>query len=470
VGLANVLTNLGGIFIIPIITKTLGAHDYGLYVQFTVTISLILSFATLGLPYSMVRFLSGSTNRKQIQEDLYSSIALISIFSIIISTIIMIFSRNLAEALFDNYSSFIILLAVLIPVEGVSSLMLNTFRIFQDIKKYTLYSLIKTYAEILVIAAIVLEGYKITAVALSILAIRVILLLIISLTVMSSVGLGVPHFKRIREYVAFGLPTVPANIASWVTNSCDRYIIGAILGLTYVGYYNPSYNLGAIIVMFMTPINFVLVSQAARFYEDKNMDQLKQLFKYSMKYYLLLAVPAAFGISILAKPILTLISTPEIAESGYLITPLTAASYLIMGFGGVGLGFACYLRKKTHIDMINWTVVALVNLGANLLLVPRWGIIGAAVATLIAVLVGFAFGCYFAFKYFDFDIDIRSMIMIIIASLIMSAAIINIYPTTLAEIVLTIVLGFAVYMAALVALKVIGSGEIKVLKSYIKKG
>jgi O-antigen/teichoic acid export membrane protein len=109
------LTSFSGILIIPIITRMLGVQDYGLYVQFTVTISLIMSFATLGLPYAMVRFLSSVKDKKQIQEDLFSSIALIAAFSILISSIIMAFSDRLAEVLFDNNTYLVIILAAIIP-------------------------------------------------------------------------------------------------------------------------------------------------------------------------------------------------------------------------------------------------------------------------------------------------------------------------------------------------------------------
>jgi len=470
VGIANVLISLSGIFVIPLITKALGAHDYGIYVQFTVTISLVLSFATLGLPYSMVRFLAGSKDRRQIQDDLYSSIALILVFSLLISLILIIFSQTLAGALFENATILIKILAIIIPVDCIGTTLLNTFRVFHEIKKYTLYSTLKTYVEIGAIALVILMGYGITEMAVAILVVRFIFLLIMSSIIVFTIGLGLPSFKRSQEYVKFGLPTVPSNVASWVTNSSSRYVIGMLIGLTYVGYYNPGYNLGAMIAMFTTPINFVLVSLAPSCYEEDKIDLLRQIFKFSIKYYLMLAVPGFFGLSILSKPILAIISTPAIAENGYLVTPLSAFSFLILGLGGVSLGFACYLCKKTYIDMINWILVALINLGASIILVPRMGIIGAALATLMAVLFGFVFGCYFAFKYFDFDIDIKSIIKIVIASLIMSAVLVNIHPSTLKEILLTVALGVAVYGVSIVPLRLIGEGEINLIKSYIKMG
>jgi O-antigen/teichoic acid export membrane protein len=447
----------------------LGVQDYGLYVQFTVTISLIMSFATLGLPYAMVRFLSSVKDRKQIRDDLFSSIGLIAAFSILISLILIAFSESLAKVLFENNTYLVIILAVIIPIDCIANALNNMFRVYQEVKRYVVYGLLKTYIEIAIITIIAFYGYTMIDIALSILVVRLIFLLIIMMIVVPPLGTGIPRFSRMSDYLKFSLPTIPSNLSSWITNSSDRYIIEIFMGLTYVAYYNPAYNLGSLIQMFMTPINFVLVSLVAKYFEENKIDMLKELFKYSIKYYLLFAVPAFFGMSILSKQILTLITTPEMAENSYLVVPFSALSYLIMGFGGVSLGFACYLRKKTHIDMINWILIAAINIGLNLVLVPRMGILGAAIATLTASLIGYAFGIYFAFKYFDFEIDYRSIVKIIMASLIMSAAISNIHPDGLLKIIITIGIAVVIYIVSIIPMRLITKEEIRLITSFIKR-
>jgi len=463
------LTSFSSILIIPIITRMLGVQDYGLYVQFTVTISLIMSFATLGLPYAMVRFLSSVKDRKQVQDDLFSSIALIAAFSILISLVLIAFSESLAKVLFENNTYLVIILAVIIPIDCIANALNNMFRVYQEVKKYVVYGLLKTYIEIAIITIIAFYGFGMIDIALSILVVRSIFLLIILMIVVPPLGIKIPRFSRMRDYLKFSLPTIPSNLSSWIINSSDRYIIEIFMGLTYVAYYNPAYNLGSLIQMFMTPINFVLVSLVAKYFEENKIDMLKELFKYSIKYYLLFAIPAFFGLSILSKQILTLIATPEMAENSYLVVPFSALSYLIMGFGGVSLGFACYLRKKTHIDMINWILIAAINIGLNLFLVPRMGILGAAIATLAASLIGYAFGIYFAFKYFDFEIDYRSIAKIIMASLIMSAAISNIHPDGLLKIIITIGIAVVIYIVSIIPMRLITKEEIRLITSFIKR-
>jgi O-antigen/teichoic acid export membrane protein len=467
IGIANILSSFSGILLIPVITKILGVHDYGLYVQFIVTIALITGFATLGLPYATVRFLAGVKDKRQIQDDIYSSIVLIFLTSLIVSFILIIFSSGIAKNLFDGSTVLVKILAVLIPIECIGGTLLNLFRVFQKIKKYTIFTIIKTYTELAVIVMIIFAGYGIIEVAFSVLIIRFLLLIVLAVVTTSRIGIRVPRFSRMKEYFKFSIPTIPANVASWVTNSSDRYIIAIFLGVTFVGYYNPGYALGGVILMFMTPVDFVLVAVVAKYYEEQRIDVVRNIFKYAIKYFLILAIPAFFGLSILSKPILTAISTPEIANQGYLITPFIAFSMILTGLGGVAIGKSLYLAKKTHISMINGLIVAGTNFGLNMVLIPRMGIIGAAIATMAAFLAGYAFGVPFALKYFDFDIDWPSIIKIIVASIIMSIIIINFHPITIMEILFTILVGLLTYVVIIIVLKTINKDEITFFKSVL---
>lgn len=58
IGITNVLTSVGGFFLLPIITKALGTYEYGIWAQISVTISLLSSISPMGLSMALVRFLA----------------------------------------------------------------------------------------------------------------------------------------------------------------------------------------------------------------------------------------------------------------------------------------------------------------------------------------------------------------------------------------------------------------------------
>jgi O-antigen/teichoic acid export membrane protein len=467
IGIADLISTFNGILLIPIITKILGAEDYGLFVQFIVTITLITGFSTLGLPYTTVRFLAGEKDTERICDDLYSTFGLIALASVVISILILLMSNQISEILFDGEKILVLLIAILIPIESLNGSFQNVFRVFQNIKSYTIFTIARNLVETLASIIVVLSGFGIIQVAITIVLIRAMTMAILLITTVRSVGFQRPTFTRMRDYLKFGLPTIPSNIAAWVTNSSDRYIISFFLGIIYVGYYNPAYALGSMIQIFMTPVNFVLVAVVSKIYEENNLDLLRDIFKYSIKYFLMISIPAFFGLSLLSRPILTVLTTPEIADQSYLVTPFIAFSMLLTGIGGVATGLSLYLAKRTDISMINWMIVATTNIILNMLLVPRWGIVGAAAATMAAFIVGFIFGGYYAFKYFKFAIDWKSIIKAITSSLVMSVAIVFNFPTNLIEIVLVISLGFLIYFASMILLKAISIDEIKNIRTLV---
>ena len=72
VGITNILISLSGLIFIPIITKNLSTVDYGIWAQVNTVIALIPNVANLGLPFTMVRFLSHETDKNKIKESFYS--------------------------------------------------------------------------------------------------------------------------------------------------------------------------------------------------------------------------------------------------------------------------------------------------------------------------------------------------------------------------------------------------------------
>ena len=68
IGLINITGQLKGIIVLPIITKLLGAMDFGIWTQLRVTVNLLTPFILLDLPSSIVRFLAAEKNKEEIQE------------------------------------------------------------------------------------------------------------------------------------------------------------------------------------------------------------------------------------------------------------------------------------------------------------------------------------------------------------------------------------------------------------------
>jgi len=463
IGITNLFVSLSGVILLPILTKTLPVEEYGIWAQIIVTIGLIPSIVVLGLPYTMVRFLAGAKKREEIQEGYYSIYAIVLFASLIVSLVLFSSSRIIAAILFDDNQIIAKILSMILFIECLNSVQFNFFRTFQQMKKYSSFLLLQTCSNVILVAYFVLSGYGIIGAALGVLITRFLVFLIMASLIVSEIGVKIPKFKNMGNYLVFGLPTVPGNLSRWVINSSDRYVIGILLGTAFVGYYSPGYTLGYVMYMFVAPLGIILPAILSKYYDENKMVEAKMVLKYSLKYFLLLAIPSSFGLSLLSEPLLEILSTPEIAREGYLVTPFVAVGTLFFG-ASVVVNHIIVLEKKTTVTGSIYTLAAILNLGLNLALIPYTGIIGAAIATLVAYIFIFVVGTYYSFKYLRFEIDLRFILKSVLASIAMSLVILIWNPEGLSNLMIVIGICAIVYVATLLLLRGMTSDEIVFFK------
>ena len=467
IGITNLLVGLSGIILLPILTKNIPIEEYGIWIQISVTIGLIPAVVMLGLPYTMVRFLAAAKTREEIQEGFYSIAFIVLFTSAIASLLLFSLSKPIAASLFDNNLTIARILSLIVFIACLNVLLLNFFRTFQRIKRYSIFSFIQTWLNVALVAYFVLSGYGILGAVIGLLISSSFVFLIMASLIISEIGIRIPKFTHMREYLAFGIPTLPSNLSYWVVTSSDRYVIGIFMGAAFVGYYSPGYTLGNMINMFMAPLAFMLPVVLSKYYDENNMKEVKTVLKYSLKYFLAIAIPSVFGVSLLSKPILTILSTPEIASQGYLITPFVAVSALLLGAYEV-IVHIIVLEKKTKITGAIWILAAILNLGLNLIFIPYIGLLGAAITTLIAYALAFVLTMYYSFKYFRFNVDLRFIFKSFFASVVMSLVIIKWSPVRVLNVLLVIGVCAVVYGAILLLLKGVKKEEIEFFRGLFK--
>ena len=468
IGIASVLTSVSGLVLLPLITKLLGAHDYGVWAQVNITIGLLWMLVNLGLPFAMVRFLAAKTNRAEIQEGFYSVFSVIFLAALIASSLLIIFAGPIARVFFEGETEIVRILGVIIIMSSLNLVCLTLFRTFRQMMRYSIFAVTKTYIHVGIIAYLALNGFGIFSIVLSMLVIEAALFLALFYSISSQIGIKKPHFSILKEYFSFGLPTIPANISSWVVMASDRYIISYFLGLTSVGIYSAGYGLGSGILMAVTLLGFVLPPTLSKLYDEGRMDEVKTHLSYSLKYFLALAIPFVFGAAMLSQQVLRMFTTTEIAAQGYFVVPLVALSILVFGFGGV-IGNILVLVKKTRIMGATWIIAGLVNLGLNILVIPRIGILGAALTTLIAFAMAAGILIYYSFKEFKFNIDWGFIIKSLVASMIMSLAIWLIFPEGTLTVLLTVVAGIVIYGVALFLMRGFKREEIRFFQGLLRR-
>jgi len=468
VGLSQLLTILGAIILLPILTKTLGAHGYGIWVQVMVTVSLVVSIVSLGLPFAMVRFIAAEKNKREIQEGFYSIITVTFFAALVVSSLLIMLLGLIANSLFEGETSIVKLIAIIIPIWGMHLTCSNYFRAFRQMGRLLIFGILVTLGEVGLIGYLVLTGHGIFSAVLSILIVRVVITFVMLCLIVSEIGIKLPNFSRIKEYLSFSLPLIPNSLSEWALRSSDRYIISLFLGVVFVGFYSPGYALGSLISVFPGILTYVLVPTLSKLYDEGKINEVKIILKYSLRYILMLAIPFFFGASLLSKPLLNMFSTPEIASQGHLVTPFIALSALFSS-AFIVMAQALLLVKKTKIIAFTWGISASANLLLNILIVPYLGILGAAITTLIAYSLALGITTYYSFQELRFDIEWTFIIKSLVASGIMALTIWPIYPQSNLNTIIAVLAGVAVYGLALFLLKGFRKEEIRFFKKLFQR-
>lgn len=466
VGLTNILISLSSLIFIPIITKSFTTAEYGMWAQVNTTIALVPNIANLGLPYTMVRFLSAEKDKEKIKDSFYPMISLTFISTLIICSLFLIFGNAIANALFNGSMQVLYITTAISFFACMNLMLISFFRTFQQMKRYSLFLVLQSYIGVFVSIYLTYAGYNIETVVLGLLTGYVAVFIMMAFLIVKYLGIGIGKWSNLKEQLAFALPTIPSNVSSWVVDSSDKYVIGILIGSVAVGCYSPGYALGSILLMFLSPFAVLLPAVLPEHYEKGDMSEVDKYLSYSMKYYLLLTIPAAVGMSVLSKPLLYIITTPEIALGGYMVTPFVCLGAIFMGMYGITNNILI-LEKNTMILGKLWIVVAISNIVLNLLLVPYLNILGAAIATLICYILAFAVTAIASKKTMRLPFNIKELLRIVIAASIMGIAVYIMHPIGIINVLISIVAGVIIYFAIIFILKAVTMKEIAIFKDLI---
>jgi O-antigen/teichoic acid export membrane protein len=459
---SQVIIGLGSFLILPLISKTLGPYSYGIWSLISTTISLLTSLALLGLSESMVRFLAAEKDPVKIKQGFFSILFFVISLGLVISVAVFFLSDVIALTLFNDISvSYLIKAAsFLILFNAIVVLSLYYFRIFQQTVKFSIFMIIQTLSQLFLMYILISFGFGILGVIIGYLLVQIFIFFISIFFVIKEIGFVIPDFSVLPTYLRFGLPIAPSNMIEWLKNSNSVYIITFFLGIQYLGIYSAAYAIGSFIAVLAAPIQFILFPLLSQLFDENKLDQVSYVLKDSVKYFTFLAIPAAFGLSFLAVPLLNIITTPEFSSAAILIP--------FFAFGGVFLGINTIwtniinLVKKTHITLYLLVFSAILSISLNFLLVPLIGILGGAISAFLSYLILMGLTFLVSFKYINITVDYKFLIKSIAASFLMGIALVLLHPVSLLQIISSVFFGIFIYFLLMIIFKGIRKEEYKI--------
>ncbi|HVM18239.1 MAG TPA: oligosaccharide flippase family protein, partial [Gaiellaceae bacterium] len=206
-------------------------------------------------------------------------------------------------------------------------------------------------------------------------------------------------FRRMQR---FGMPLVPSALALIAVNFSDRFFLAHLADLTEVGLYEIGVRIASAMVLLLTAFRTAWPAFA---YSIEDEDEARRTYAYVLTYLVALASWVALALGLLAPWLVRLLTTPEFHAGERVVGPLAFASAVFAGYVVVAIGVGRARRTQ-----FNWAITgaaAVLNVALNLLLIPPYGMMGAAVATIAAYALLFLAMAWWANRVFPMPYQVR---------------------------------------------------------------
>ena len=272
----------------------------------------------------------------------------------------------------------------------------------------------------------------------------------------------------IKTILVVTIPFALAAVFTRVYGYLDTVLLNQMINETAVGYYSIPYKI--VFSLQFIPMAFVAsLYPAFASYFTSSKELLRKTFEKAMVYLGIIGVPITFGAVALAKPLILKVYTPEYEPSILTLQILVISlAFLFLNFPLGSLLNACDRQRRNTIHI---GVVMVINIILNVMLIPRYSYVGAAVASSLSTFIMFVLQLYVARQITPFSgkLLISKFLRIILSGLVMYLVLIYLLPWV--NFLALIPLGAIVYLAVLYLLKGFVKEDCLLLyRSFFKKG
>jgi len=203
----------------------------------------------------------------------------------------------------------------------------------------------------------------------------------------------------LNESLNFSIPLLPVIISAFVLNLSDRIFLERYYTLSEVGIYSLGYNLTAVILLIASSFDRAFEPTFYRIANSSatNTSKKNRIAKY-LNIYITIVLILCFCIALFSKEIVNILVDQRYWEA-YKITMLISLAYVIGISSGV-LNKMIYQDKKTKLVMYIDVTGACINIILNFIFIPKYGMYGAAMTTILAVIFIFLLKILAASKCF----------------------------------------------------------------------
>ncbi|MFQ6113706.1 MAG: flippase [bacterium] len=382
-----------------LIVRYLSKSDYGSWAYAMAVIAFFRPFATVGLKRSITRFIPIYHEREQ-YDKLLGTMALV-VATILLTGMLIIgmvyVSPELISRLISGDQqpvSLLLILIFLVPVRATDGMLIGLFACFASPRAiFTRKHLVAPILKFIVVLSMIHLGSTVVFLAYGYLlsvALGVLIYSGVFVRILRKQGL----FEHLnlnamtipaKEIFAFTIPLLTSDLVTVIMHSSDAFILGYFHGTTAVAMYRVILPAAHFNKMVMESFALLFTPLAARLFAKHDFLGINKLYWQTAIWMGVFTFPIFVLTFSMAKP-LTLFLYGARYEQSWVYLQLLAFAYyfnVALGFNGLTLKV---LGKVRYVVIIN-VLASILNVIGNLLLIPKYGALGATIATAVSMVV-----------------------------------------------------------------------------------
>jgi len=471
-GISTIVGRFLNFMLVPLYTHVLDPGDYGICSNVYAYIAFLSIVYIYGMDVAFQKYAANADEKEK--KDLFSTpYIFVMLTSVLLSLLVFLFQApiNALMEVTDNYRHLIYYMVLIMFFDAAAMIPFANLRLQRKAKKFALFKIINISIQIILNLVLVLKMR---------LGIEAIFISNLAAVVFTFIQL-IPEIKRqmkftvdkaiLKKMLLFGLPYLPASIGATIVQVVDRPLVLNLAGAKMCGIYQANYKLGIFMMLVVSMFQYAWQPFLLTNAKEKNA---KEIFAKVLTLFLLVASGIWICISLFIDNIVkfSLFGHSFFGrnyQTGWEIVPVILLGYL---FHGMYVNFTAgvYIEEKNKYLPFITGAGALLNVVVNLFLIPRIGIMGAAIATLASYILMAGLIFVLAQKYYKVNYEYRKVFTII--GLILLSAVSYYYLFYTENLFLTYKLIILIsFVSFLFVFKIINKSEITAAaKVFVRKG
>ena len=406
-----------------LLARLLGAEQYGLYNLAISVAALASGLALLGLDSALVRYVAISASRRDeagLWGALQVGVGISMLLSVVISTGLFALAYPIAEQTFHEprLAPLLQLASIIVPLLTLSETLAGASRGFKRMEYPAIaQSIAQPVIRLILVVVLAVVGLN-AAHAIVIYGLAdgcASLIMLFYLNRLFSLKRPLHTARRdTRAILGFSLPLWLSQLMHQFRNNAQTLLLGSFNTVTSVGIFSVASQLNTFGGLFSSSINIASKPIIAELHDRGDREQMGRIYRTTTKWSLMLQLPIFLIVVLFAEPILSVFGESFRTGAAALVVLACAdLAHVGTGMGGIILDMTGHTRLK----LVNSIIRLILYLGLDVLLIPGWGLMGAAVAVLlgeIAVNLLVLLEAYILFRLLPYD---RSTLKPIAASM-----------------------------------------------------